>query len=275
MVHLDAEEECDDRLALSRALADLFSATVDGLHFSQTIFDYNKVMQKHCHTNDDITPILKKAEKKLGLDVANEETKVRQKLYKSYDINAQPNWRRLQGYRPDDIVAASAQHDLFILSCNLNISRLLDDLDSTVVSIAADSDSLVCAVPSKLKGPISFVSALIAWNPSEGAANTVLDSMSVLKKAQTVTILVDPDNEGTELDALIRTLKKSDINAVVMRNHRPSNQYDLTLLEQAESGLHDYLVIAAFNHTSVKELLRSATMRRVLKNSTVPIFISR
>jgi nucleotide-binding universal stress UspA family protein len=121
---------------------------------------------------------------------------------------------------------------------------------------------------------------LIAWNASREAARATADAMPLLASAETVTVMaVDPqstprghgDLPGADI-AL--NLARHGVRAQVERTVSAGVPIGETLLSRAADLGADLLVMGAYGHSRVRELLLGGATRSILASMTIPVLMS-
>jgi nucleotide-binding universal stress UspA family protein len=120
----------------------------------------------------------------------------------------------------------------------------------------------------------------VAWDAGREAARAVADAMPLLERAEKVHVLVvDPrpsaDGHGEEPGAdLALHLARHGVKAEVNRteaNDIGTGDVILSWLSDADS---DLLVMGAYAHSRLRELVLGGVTRRILDGMTVPVLMS-
>jgi nucleotide-binding universal stress UspA family protein len=121
---------------------------------------------------------------------------------------------------------------------------------------------------------------VIAWNSTREAARAVGDAMPFLASAELVTVLTIDPREGPGGHG---ELPGADI-AVHLARHGVKTQIERTvsaglpvgevLLSRIADLGADLLVMGAYGHTRLRELLLGGATRSVLRSMTVPVLMS-
>jgi nucleotide-binding universal stress UspA family protein len=121
---------------------------------------------------------------------------------------------------------------------------------------------------------------LIAWDASREAARAVADAMPLLARADAVTVLaVDPqpgpDGHGQVPGADIALhLARHDVKAQIERTVSAGVPIGELLLSRAADLGADLLVMGAYGHSRVRELLLGGATRSILASMTIPVLMS-
>jgi nucleotide-binding universal stress UspA family protein len=121
---------------------------------------------------------------------------------------------------------------------------------------------------------------LIGWNATREATRAVNDAMPLLTAADVVTVLTidareGPDGHGELPGADISLhLARHGVKATVERTVSADVPVGDVLLSRAADLGADLLVIGAYGHSRVRELLLGGATRSILQSMTVPVLMS-
>lgn len=115
----------------------------------------------------------------------------------------------------------------------------------------------------------------IAWNGSPEAARAVHGAMPFLDLADAVTILYGPGDDGGDADALARYLAWHGINAETaeVRGHQ-GHELGQSLLKHCDQRAVDLLVMGAYTHSRLRQLILGGVTRHVIEHATIPVLSS-
>ena len=117
---------------------------------------------------------------------------------------------------------------------------------------------------------------VVAWNASREAARAIGDAMPLLEKSDKVDIMsVEPEEIGDLPGAdIAHHLARHDISAEAKRS--VANQIaigDVLLNYVSDSGA-DLVVMGAYGHSRVREMILGGVTRHMLEHMTVPVLMS-
>ena len=114
---------------------------------------------------------------------------------------------------------------------------------------------------------------LLAWNGSLEATRALAGAMPLLESAKQVFVLTIPEKKhaGGETMDVCAALRWHDINAVCLVPHRDSSDAGAAILRAASELQADMVVMGAYTHGRVRQLLLGGATRHVIENSTIPI----
>jgi nucleotide-binding universal stress UspA family protein len=274
LVVLDSEATARERIAFASALAERFSAHLVGLYPLPT-----PETPRHLGYYDPA--LLDPFFAELRERARSAAVKVRE----AFDHATGPRglsaeWREIpEG--PDADPALHARYaDLTILG-QLDPDRAETELiRPRPEQVALASGRPVLVVP--YAGHFDNVGrrVLIAWNATREAARAVSDAMPFLTSAELVTVLTIDPREGPRAHG---ELPGADI-ALHLARHGVEGQIERTvsaglpvgevLLSRAADLGADLIVMGAYGHSRVREMLLGGVTRSVLRSMIVPVLMS-
>ena len=121
---------------------------------------------------------------------------------------------------------------------------------------------------------------VIAWNSSREAARAVHDAMPLLAAAEAVTVLTIDAREGPhghgEMPGADISLHLARHGVKVQIEHTVSGDLPIgeVLLSRLADLAADLLVMGAYGHSRMRELLLGGATRSLLRSMTVPVLMS-
>ena len=195
-------------------------------------------------------------------------------------------------------VPASVQTDLVIIQAFQEIARdefgrLARHFDLTVVSQgtneAEQDDQLIISsalfasgrpvfmVPSTHKGPAKLEKAMVCWDGGVQAARALAESLPLLSLSRSVEV-VCVRCKGQTVEQLpgfniTRHLSRHGITAT-LRELPPADDVGSVILSHAADSAADYVVMGAYGHWRLRELIFGGTTRTILNSMTAPTFMA-
>ncbi len=114
---------------------------------------------------------------------------------------------------------------------------------------------------------------VIAWNGSAEAARAVRFALPFLKKAEAVTIITAQEEEGVAPGDAAAYLLWHGLSAQCSSFEARGNVGEALLLKVAELG-GDLLVMGAYSHSRLRQLILGGVTRHVVHEATVPVLLS-
>jgi nucleotide-binding universal stress UspA family protein len=116
-------------------------------------------------------------------------------------------------------------------------------------------------------------SVVVAWNGSREAARAAKDALPFLVAADKVTLLAAGDEAAAALDAGMGLLKRHGAK-VSARQVEFGGAHGGTLLDAVASEGADLLVMGAYGHSRLREIVLGGATREVLRDARVAVLLS-
>lgn len=198
------------------------------------------------------------------------------------DANVSYEWRSLECFSGDSAhsgIASARCADLAIAA------QRNPHADSTAT---ADVDALlfesgrpVLIVPHAGLSLSSYRNVLIAWNGSREAARAAFDALPLLMEADHVEVFVIDPPEDAEYDSeasgeeIATALARHGVNINVAAESSNGRSIDQILQQRIAARGADLLVLGAYSHSWLRQLLFGGVTRTVLQSMPVATFMSR
>jgi nucleotide-binding universal stress UspA family protein len=191
------------------------------------------------------------------------------------------DWRGLETFAGDSATASlsSIQAADLVVVQQPDPSRM-DVLYTDLETLLFESGRPVLILPYIETGPFDPKRAAIGWKASKESARAVFDALPLLHRTTEVEIIVVDAKPSEERSA---EMAAGDIAAALSRHGIPvviSNQKsaglpvgDLIANIVSDTG-KDLLVMGAYSHSPIRELLFGGVTRTLLKTMTVPVLMS-
>jgi len=271
---LDADESSRERISYAAAIAARFDAHLVGLYLtvsSLTRDEYALLDIGILDISFFSDPAKSRAETEKTRALFEEVTARR-------GVSAE--WRTASGY-PAGMAAMHGRYaDLIVIG-------QLDAYDSQAGLLRARPEEVtmlagrpVLVVPFAGHYERLGTSVLVGWDASREAARAVRDAMPLLARAEAVTVLTidaeqSPFGHGEIPGADIALyLARHGVKAEVDRTVSAGIGIGNTLLSRAADYGADLLVMGAYGHSRVRELMLGGATRTVLQSMTRPVLMS-
>lgn len=126
----------------------------------------------------------------------------------------------------------------------------------------------------------SFDHVMIAWNGTREAARALHDAMFIIERADAVTVIeVDaPGAPGTPPSGLaedvVAALKRRGVEAMAEPTVTDGTPVADIILSRAADLTADLIVMGAYGHSRLRELVLGGVSRSFLQEMTVPVLMS-
>jgi nucleotide-binding universal stress UspA family protein len=201
-------------------------------------------------------------------------------LQKAAESGFSSEWRSLESFSGDSAqsgIASARCSDLVIVSQPGSDSELGSSPD--VDSLLFEAGRPVLVTPAEGPCLSSFRRVIVAWNGSREAARAAFDALPfILDAVGTEILVIDPP------DAQDRAEPAADIAAALARHgaevtvHTEESRglgTDVVIRNRLAATGADLLVLGAYSHSWLRELLFGGVTRTVLKSMPVTAFLSR
>lgn len=163
-----------------------------------------------------------------------------------------------------DMIVAPRPTEQSDVSANLALNAALFETGRPVLVVPPEGSAAVGK------------NVVISWNGSAQAARAVASSMAILKAADTVTVFtVDSDRTSSERAPELATyLGWHGISCDTHTLAGPSASVGPKLMEEVGGVNADLLVMGAYTHSRMRQLILGGVTRHVLEVAKIPVLMS-
>ena len=273
LVHMDAGPRRAERLELALALADRCDAHLVGLFAVSA-------PRLPSYVRTDTSAMLQAVQDRRRAEAAAEAAELFRAAAARYG-SVKTEWRasnadalravQLNARYSDLVIAGQRERD------NEGASGVAPEfVDELVLSCGRP----VLLVPYAGHVRDAGKRALVAWNASAEAARAVADALPLLERAERVEVVVfdggpvGDHGEEPGADAALY-LARHGVNATVSRYGIPHVDVGSQILTRAADMSVDLVVMGAYGHSRLRELVLGGATRTILESMTVPVLMSR
>lgn len=179
-------------------------------------------------------------------------------------------FRRVDGRQADELAMRGRLADLVIVRGSVAEGGISQAVETAMFATGRP----LVIVPETL--PKSLGSSLaIAWDGSLGAARATGAALPLLRRAETVIVLTaDMDKVGTKPSALANYLGEHGIAAKTRAFLPDGGALGERLLGEAEAAGADMLVMGAYGHSRLREMVLGGVTESVTTASRIPVFMA-
>lgn len=268
LVHIDESERGTQCLNVATSLASQFDAHVTGIAIKAPIYVPSFAAAQ---VPPDVYETMS-AEQDRALSATEKKFNEKMRANGRFDRS---EWIQGDGDMARIVASQSRYADLTILG------QENPDFDAGAYegfpdSVIMGAGGPVLVVPYIRLPETMGKSILIAWNGSREAARAVKDALPFLSQADKVTILSanpgkDEDIPGADI---ARYLSEHNIEAQTGKSMSDSVDVGDMLLNEVAEGGYDMVVMGAYGHSRLREVILGGVTRHLLGHMTVPVLFS-
>ncbi|MDH3609384.1 MAG: universal stress protein [Gammaproteobacteria bacterium] len=272
LVLCDAGEANDYRVETALLLAKVYQAHLTGLH----LIPY-PVIPVYGGGFPDAIPYLSSEQLEQSQNTANALKDKFKK--KAADLEVPCDWKSIDGVDVRYIIDSARYTDVVIVP--QGYCRYGEDNTQKIDDYLSIHLGRPLIVTPDLKKVFNLPKrVVIAWNESHEAARAVHDALPFLQYAeqiQVVSVAASAKQEKKYMiydDDLRKHLSHHGIDVEVRSLDPASKGTGKTILESALEYDADLIVMGAYGHTRLKEIVLGGATKYLLRHSTVPLFLS-
>jgi len=273
VVHLDTSAQSADRLRVAIELARRHEAHLIGLHVIDPVV-YDPIA---CGDVIGLTAVIEEIRVEATEAAGKVEAGFRERLRVE---GIAGEWRLVEGRLADTVALHSRYADLAVLGQQNPDDPRLSGWGAVIEQTLFSSGRPVLVIPYAGRFATVGRTVLIGWNARREAARAVNDALPLIAAAEQATVLtIDPDGglDGHgEQPAADIALHLARHGLRVTAAHVPScgiSPGDV-LLNYAADTSADLLVIGAYGHSRMRELVMGGVTRTLLERMTIPVLMS-
>ena len=185
------------------------------------------------------------------------------------------DWKELRGDTAGDLVACASLADLIVLSREAHANDSLPGPAQIVSDVAVHARAPVLVVAPGVGQFRSEAPIVVAWNGSIEAANSLRLTLPMLRTASSVHLVeVAEDSVGFPATEACRYLSRHGI--AVELHSRPHGDHSIahTLLDAAAEFEASCLVMGAYGHSRLREMVLGGVTRELLAETTISLLLA-
>jgi nucleotide-binding universal stress UspA family protein len=272
LVHVDDSEQVDSRLDVAVKLVQTHDAhlaaiyaiayPVISVYLGEGYVPADLIESQAERSRERASAARKRFEERMGRDGMEAE------------------WREAEGY-PADVISLNAKYaDLTVVGQPHPDDPQNYPNPGLPAEVALSAGRLVLVVPyiGALQEPGRNV--LVAWNGSREATRAVNDALPILERAEKVTVLaVNPRKSGSDhgdipsADIALH-LARHGVKAEASQTVSGDTDVGDIILSRISDLGADLVVMGAYGHSRMRELVMGGVTRDLLRHMTVPVLMS-
>lgn len=183
------------------------------------------------------------------------------------------SWEEVSGFASEVVAMRGGAYDMVV------VGRPATDRTS-VAELAAEAALFrtgrpVLIAPPEVPSSIGEA-VVIGWNRSASSARALSASLPFLEFARSVTIVsvTTGAKQGPSPDEIARYLTWHEVHAEVVEIPPDHRLVGEVLLEESERVSADLVVMGAYSHSRLRELILGGVTRHVLQNADIPVLMA-
>jgi nucleotide-binding universal stress UspA family protein len=269
LVYVDSDPACDSRVDVAAALAAKYEAHLTGLHAIgwPRLPGYVEV---------ELPPsFLDEQRRQLDERAGQMEARFQERA-RRHGIRAE--WRAEEGDAVGIVKLHARYADLTIVGQGVDLKDAPGELVFLPEELTLGVGRPVLVIPRYGTFPTVGKRVLVAWNGSREATRAVHDAIPILRDAAKVTILsVDPEGESrprTPSSDIALHLARHGVTAEAAATSSLDIGVGNVLLSRAADLGADLIVMGAYGHSRMREMVLGGATRDLLQHMTVPVLMS-
>ena len=263
IVYVDNDKDCDTRLETASGLCKAFEAQLTGLYLLQKIS----------------VPAYAGAYMPVEVFEANDEEtiKLRNKAEavfnsKSESVNIISHFNAVEGDVSTALNQFSRYADLLIVP-----QRKSDRFDFNpyyqLSDVLLGAACPVLLLPDNSSSELPPETALLAWDGKRECARALTVAMPMLSKVKKIDVVsINTEDEGAR--EIAQHIARHGIEAKVHLVKDCQLEIGSILLDQAASLDSQMIIMGAYGHSRIRELMLGGTTRYILEHVTLPVLLS-
>jgi len=259
---IDSEATRDVAIVLARQ----FGAHLVGLHVTETnmVPGYTSIEMRET--------LIKLSEQRVEEQVAAAKDKFERAVA---GASLSTEWRAVRGPAAGHLTLQARYADLVVVSQPEGMQR--DTVDHLLLAVGRP----VLLVPRFGKFPEIGKRVLVAWDESRESARAINDAMPFLQTAASVTVIAVASQQDANAGG--GSAASRDLSHHLARHGiKVESSYDISgelavadiLLSRASDLGSDLIVMGAYGHARIREIIMGGVTRSILQHMTVPILMS-
>jgi nucleotide-binding universal stress UspA family protein len=263
LVEVADDPGLEPRLRVARALAGRFDAVLSGLHVMPTPFVPVALGEGSASLTVDLIEAQRAAHRQIRDQVEGAFRSV---------CGAAPDavWQDAEG-DPGRLLAAAARLSDLLLARHAGAAGA--DRPGLLDQLVSAAGVPVLALPPAAAGDLGQT-VMIAWNGSCEATRAAHGALPFLRAAARVVLCAVGGEAAASLEAASAMVRRHGVAVEGRRIDAADGEAGAVLLAQAAAEAADLLVMGAYGHTRLRELVLGGATRHVLRAARLPVLFA-
>ncbi len=269
LVPQDDSPQCPVWTKQAAGLAERWDAILLGVHVEPKIVARNYYDASVGDHLGQVHASIEKSREALVLDKFDE-------VLQGFDVHTQ--WVAAHGDPVIETRRMARYVDLTILGYPDKPSDDLNNLRRIVEHVAVGSGCPTLVVPSSFADKLEVDRIAVCWDGSREAVRALRDAMELLSSAEVVDVLVADEEDEVRPGILGHQIKElllaHDIKAEIHEFTPKHRNVGKDLLAKASGLGSQIIVLGAYGHSRLRELVLGGVTRHMLRNAEIPLFLA-
>ncbi|MGB0629155.1 MAG: universal stress protein [Alphaproteobacteria bacterium] len=186
---------------------------------------------------------------------------------------ASASWEVVGGIAPEIVASRGGAYDMVVVGHPVADRTTVGELAAEAALFRTGRPVLISpqATPSSVGEAV-----VIGWNRSASAARAVSAALPLLEMSRSLTIVsvTTGAKQGPSAREMEKYLSWHEISAEVVEIPPDHRLVGEVLLEEAERVSADLLVMGAYSHSRLRELILGGVTRHALQNAGIPVLMA-
>ncbi|HEX6142416.1 MAG TPA: universal stress protein [Geminicoccaceae bacterium] len=258
LIELQPDGPIEARLRSAQAVARRFEAMLIGMHVMATPFVPGTYGEAGVYLGVDLIEEQREASRRIAGGIRSTFQEI---------CGTEGSWQEAEG-DPGRLLAGAAHCADLVVAAKRDLSVL--DMPDVVEELAVAAGVPVLMLPPEgAAEPARAV--VVGWNGSREATRAVHGALPFLRDAERVNLCALGEEAARTVEACAAMLRRHDVAAEAEPLERPDGDAGEVLLAQAVAHGSDLLVMGAYGHGRLRELVFGGATRHVLRHATLPV----
>jgi nucleotide-binding universal stress UspA family protein len=260
LVELVTQAGMEERLRVADGLARRFGAMLVGMHAAPSPVE---LVAQYGWAAGYVGPDLIDAQEKANVEA---RTRARETFRRRCGDNATSAWRAAEGDPARLVAAAARTADLVVAGRDQDGGAGLAEALLTTTGVP------VLAFPPEVPAGETGRSVLVAWNGSRESARAAHDALPLLRHgAREIALCAIGEEAAASLDDAAAMLARHGVRCEPVRLAGGDADAGALLLAEATARHADLLVMGAYGHARLREMMFGGATRHALARAPIPV----
>ncbi|WP_135468291.1 universal stress protein [Crenalkalicoccus roseus] len=278
LVYLDGSAQAEARLALAAAVARQHGSHLTGLCVTDPSYPLAlRSGQARFADAGTLDLLVRRAREEMREQAARHEQAFLEHARREGVAAA---WRVVEGDLAETVAVQARSADIVVVSQPDPSDPEAEGGDAVVERVLFASGRPVLLAPWAGRFASGIRNVLVAWKSTRESARALHDAMPLIEQAQSVTVLtIGPRPGGAARDVpsgaeIAAHLVHHGVPATAVQTEPPGTGVGDAILNHASESGADLLVMGAYGHSRVRELVLGGVTRTILRHMTLPVLMS-